>query len=156
MNVQKLLFKVEEMKALAELYEQTASARAKGSAMVQAFRSDPEHAPEDLAQMEESMALLGQRVEILEQLLCAAVGAEDVDAAAEKLHQHTARVEQFHRLRSEQANLKVALELEIAMGTISAEQRREAEHAVGSIQQRLEVLTMQGTQSFPGPKLITV
>lgn len=156
MNIQKLLFKVEELKALAELYEQTATARAKGTAMVEAFKATPEHAPEELTMMEEQLGHLGQRVETLEKLLCTAIGAADVEEAAEKLHQHIARVDQFHRLRSELANLKVSLELEIALGTISTEQRREAEAAAGMIQQRLEVLTLQGNQAFPGPKLITV
>lgn len=156
MNVQKLLFKVEEVKALAELYEQTATAQAKGTAMVDAFRATPDHDAEELAKMEESLGMLAERTATLEKLLCTAMGVSTVDEAADKLHQHIARVEQFHRFRSEQCNLKVALELELALETITPEQRREAEAAIGMIQQRLEVLTLQGNQAFPGPKLITV
>lgn len=156
MNLQKYLFRVEEAKALYDLYEQTESGRAKGSAMALAYKDQPDAEPEQLTQMDDAMQQLNQRVEMLEKLLYERVGAKSIEDVIDQLNVHMARVEQFRKLRQEQAALKVALELEVAMGGVTNEQRREAEAALANMQQRLELLTHQGTQAFPGPRLITV
>lgn len=156
MNLQKYLFRVEEAKALYDLYEQTASGQAQGSAMALLYKDQPEADAEQVAQMDDAMQQLNSRVTILEKLLYERVGASSIEDVVDSLNLHMARVEQFRKLRHEQATLKVALELEIAMGTIAPEQRKEAEAALANMQQRLEMLTHQGTQALPGPRLITV
>lgn len=156
MNLQKYLFRVEEAKALYDLYEQTESGRAQGSAMALAYKDQADADPEQVAQMDQAMDQLTARVVTLEKLLFERVGAKTIDEVIDQLNLHMARVEQFRKVRQEQAALKVALELEIAMGTIAPEQRKDAEAALVGMQQRLETLTHQGVQALPGPRLITV
>lgn len=157
MKLQTLLFKLEELKALAELYERTMVNFAKGSAMVATARAVGDDQDEkELIKMDIALAGLQKRADAVTRLLCEAAGEADVETAVERLTEHQARLEQINRLRSEQAMLRVTLDLELAMDAVSREQRQEAESAIQAIQQRVETLVARGTQALPGPKLITL
>jgi hypothetical protein len=154
MRLQQLIYKVEELKALSNMYEQAQQALAQGAAL-QATMGD-ESTVEDKATVTEKLEQLRVRLVNITKLLMERTGGADEDGAIEKIHQHMVRLQQYQQIRGEQLQLRTQLDLELALGEVPMETRQQAESTLQSMQTRLEMLVQQGEQALPGPRLVTL
>lgn len=154
MRLQQLIYKVEELKALSNMYDQAQQALAQGAAL-QATMGD-ESTAEDKATVTEKLEQLRARMANITKLLMERTGGADEDAAIEKIHQHMVRLQQYQQIRGEQLQLRTQLDLELALGDVPMETRQQAESTLQSMQSRLEMLVQQGEQALPGPRLVTL
>jgi hypothetical protein len=154
MKLQQLIYKVEELRALTDTYEQTQKALAQGTAL-QATMGD-ESTEEDKATVNGKIDQLRTRMATVTKLLLERAGGSTEDEAVERVQQHVARLQQYQHIRGEQLQLRTQLDLELAMGDVPLETRQQAESTLQSMQARLETLVLQSEDAFPGPRLVTL
>lgn len=154
MSLEKLKAKMDECAALLEMHEQTASALSKGQVTLELLVA--EGLEETRGEMETAMQQLTERSQVVEQMLRARVGGDSFEESMERLLLQAARIDKIRAMRDDYAKLKVALELELAMGGLPSEQRREAEETLRAMQRKLDLLIEQGTRALSGPRLVTV
>lgn len=154
MRLQQLIYKVEELKALSNLYDQATQALAQGATLQAAMGE--ESSAEDKAAVTEKLEQLSARVGNITKLLMERTGASDEDGAIEKIQEHMARLQHYQQIRGEQLQLRTQLDVELAMGEVAPETRQQAEATLQSMQSRLEMLVQQGEQAIPGPRLISL
>lgn len=154
MKLQQLIYKVEELKALVSLYEQTQQGLAQGTMLLETLESDTDE--ETRAKVTDTVATLQSRHTSVEKLLLERTGTYDIDAAVDAIHAHIARLQQFQQLRGEQLQLRTQLDLELAMGMVQPETRQAAEDGLQALQNRLETLVRQGYDAMPASRILTL
>lgn len=154
MRLQQLIYKVEELKALSNMYDQSQQALAQGAA-IQATMGD-ESTPEDKTTVNEKLEQLRVRMINVAKLLMERTGTTDEDGAVEKIQEHLARLQHYQQIRGEQLQLRTQLDLELAMGDVAPETRQQAESTLQSMQTRLDMLVQMGEQAIPGPRLVSL
>lgn len=154
MKLQQLIFKVEELKAIASMYEQTQQGLAQAQVLITSVDADTD--ADTRAKVEESLATLTSRFQSLERLFLERTGCADVDAAVEYVQAHIARLQHFQQVRSEQLQLRTQLDLELAMGALPPETRQGAEDSLQNLQLRLETLVRQGHEALPSSRILTL
>lgn len=155
MKLQQFISKVEELRATVGLYEELRGRVAQLNAL-EAMSSLEELSDEQRGQLDDTGKMLRSRFEAATQLICEKVGVADIDAAIERIDEIQARVEQIHQLRREQVNLRATLDLEMAMGQVSLEQRQQAEAALENQQQRMEMGLTRAEMLLPSSRLISL
>jgi hypothetical protein len=150
MKLQNVVFKVEELKALAALYQKAQQTYAQGSMLLESIPADEEIRGESAEKVEE----LRRRYEAASQLLLERTGAADIDQAFERVQEQLARLQKFDEIRNEQLNLRTALDLELAMGPVDMEARLEAEQTLQGYQHRLEKLVHMAEQALPSSRVL--
>jgi hypothetical protein len=150
MKLQNIVFKVEELKALASLYQKAQQTYAQGRMLLESIPESEEGWDESAQKVEE----LKRRYEAASALMMERTGAQDIDQAFEKVQEHLARLEKFDEIRNEQLKLRTALDLELAMGPVNTEARLEAEQTLQGYQNRLEKLVHMSEQALPGSRVL--
>lgn len=153
-SLQKLQTFMDECTALVELHEQVSSSAAKGRMMMRTMDGNIE--AEKLEELQQAVAGMEQREELVLRLLQDRLGGASFEETADRMHLQTARMNKARELRTELATLRVALELEIVAGQLPPEQRREVEAALQTMRQRYEATIQQALLAIPGPKLVQV
>jgi hypothetical protein len=154
MNLQHLIHKIEELKALHALYEQSSQGLASASALQLSL--GPDASEDDQIKIEETVSALTGRRDGAVTLLLERTGGRDIDEAVSKIEEHLARLQHHQQIRNDQVVLRTKLDLELAVGTVPAETRQEVENNLQGMQLRLETLVRQGSDALAGPRLITL
>jgi hypothetical protein len=152
MKIQQLIHKVEELKALVNLYEQVAQGLAQAHAIMSSVPSSDEQDESLVSKVSE----IETRYAHVRDLLIARTGAADESDAIEKVQEHMARLNHYQELRAEQLQLRTQLDLELVMGAVDPETRQQVENKLQSIQARLETLVRQGSDVLARPRLISL
>jgi len=154
MKLQQLIYKVEELKALLSLYEQTQQGLAQASMLQTSLEPDTD--ADTLLKVEQTVNSLQTRCDTVQRLLLERTCTADEDAAVDVVQSHIMRLQQYQQLRAEQLQLRIQLDLELAMGVVPAETRKAAEDSLHGLQQRMETLVSQGHAAFPGQRILTL
>lgn len=154
MKLQHYVYKIEELKALVALFEQTQQELARGTAVLDALGSEAD--AEELKKMEDTLATLRVRLNAVGGLLTDRTGTSDVDAAIDNVQAHMGRLAQYQQLRGEQVQLRTQLDLEMAIGEVEKDVRKNVEGQLTAMQQRMETLVQMGETSLVGPRLVTL
>ena len=155
MKLQQYISKVEEMRATVGLYEELRG-RVAQLAALESMSTLEELSDEQHTQLDATGRQLRHRLDAATQLLCDRVGVSDIDAAMDRIEEVQARVEQIHQLRREQVNLRVTLDLELALGQVPMEQRKQAEEALKIIQLRMDTALTRAEAVLATNRLITL
>jgi len=154
MKLQQLVYKVEELKALVSLYEQTQQGLAQAAMIKETISGEGD--AEQIKKFEDTVAQMTSRLAAVETMLTQRTGAGLVDDALDRVQEHIARLQQYQQTRGEQLQLRTQLDLELALGPVAVETRQQAENSLQAMQARLEMLIKQGHDAFPRPALVTL
>lgn len=155
MKLQQFISKVEELRATVGLFEELRGRVAQLNAL-ETMSSLEELTDEQRTQLDDTGRMLRTRFEAATKLICEKVGVADIDAAIDRIDEIQARVEQIHQIRREQVNLRATLDLEMAMGQVTLEQRQQAEAALANQQQRMEAGLARAETLLPSSRLISL
>lgn len=155
MKLQQFISKVEELRALVNLYEELRGRVAQVSAY-EVLTDSEQMDEEQKAQFVATASQLRERHDASVRLLTERFGVSDIDAAVERMDEIQARVEQIHATRREHVNLRATLDLELALGQVTAEQRQQAESALGQMIQRMEMGLARAEQLLPSARIVQV
>lgn len=153
MKLQQLVYKIEELKALVNLYEQMQQGYAQATVLRESMTDESE---EQLAEVDQKLTEMNHRFGKVASLMMDKTGGTDVDDAVERVQAHITRLQQIQQIRGEQLQLRTQLDLELALGDVAIETRQQAENALQGMQVRMEKLVQQGEQALPGPRLVTL
>jgi hypothetical protein len=154
MKMQQLVHKIEELKALVGIYEQVAQGLAQANMVVASM--DETTAEDQREAVMTKLAEIESRYTNLRKFLLERTGAEDEDAAIHKVQEHLARLSLYQDIRSQQLELRIQLDLELAMGAVDAETRQQVETKLQGMQTRLDTVVRQGADALAGPRLISL
>lgn len=154
MKLQQLIYKVEELRALVSMYEQSQKALAQAVAVKDTMGDEAD--AEQQQSVHDAVANLEARLARAGELLVSRTSAADVDMAVERVQEHISRLQQYQEVRGEQLQLRTQLDLEMELGGLTPEVRQQAESTLQTLQTRLDALVKQGHDALPGPRLITV
>jgi chromosome segregation ATPase len=154
MRLQQYIARVEELKALVDLYEQMSGKYAQVSAYQASTAANPDVTEEQRTQLAASVTQLGTQRAALETLLTERTGASDIDTAIERFHAHLARLETYSNIRREQLQMRTSLDLELHLGTVPPETRQQAETSLDDMQTRLDGLLVLAEKSLPAPRVV--
>lgn len=155
MKLQQTIAKVEEIKALAEMYEQARQTQAKAQAYADLLVAEGGELSDDQkADIQKSLDEMGKRFEAVAKLMLERTGTTAIDDAMVALEELIIRIEQLHEARRQQLTLRATLDVEMAMGTVSAEQRQQAESTLGQMQARVEMCVTRIERLLPGANLL--
>lgn len=155
MKLQQFISKVEEIRAVFGLYEDLRNRVAQVTAFEEVSTLE-EMTDEQRAQVTSTAAELRARLDAVRTLLSNKTGTPDVDQAAERIEELSARVEQIQQLRRDYVLLRASLDLEMVMGQLPAEQRQKAEHSLGTMTARMEKSLELAQSLLPSSRLIQV
>jgi len=152
MKLQQLVYVVEELKAVVNLYEQTQKVAAQTVVLADYL---PEDADDDQREsVVASVMKVQERLAAMERALLQRTGALDVDQAVERVQEHIARLNHFQELRGNQLQLQTHYDLEMAVGDVPMETRQQALTSLADMQTRLETLVSQGLAALVVPKIV--
>lgn len=154
MKLQQLVYKVEELKSLVSVFEQTQQGLAQAKAIQDTIVNEADE--EQKTKIADTVAQMTARLAAVEKLLVERTSASDVDDAVDRVQAHIARLQQYQQTRGEQLQLRTQLDLELAIGQVPAETRQQAESSLEAMQLRMEMLVKQGHDAFPRPVLVTL
>lgn len=154
MTLQELIYKVEELKALSSLYEQTQQSLAQARMLQESLETDAD--AETVTKVTETVMLLSNRRLKLEHLWLEKTGANDLEAAVTGLEAHIARLQQHQQLRAEQLSLATQLQLELALGTVDTDTRQAVEERLQNMKLRQDTLVRQGEAALPKSRIVTL
>jgi len=155
MKLQQTIAKVEEIKALSEMYEQARQTQAKAQAYAELLIEEgDELSAEQKAEIQKSLGDMATRVAAVTKLLQERTKTQTVDDAMAALEELIIRIEQLHDARRQQLNLRATLDVEMALNLVSPDQRQQAETALGQLQARVEMCVTRIEKLLPGASLI--
>lgn len=152
MKVQQLIARVEEIKALADYYQNMQQTLAQAGALSDTL--DETTTDEERQEVATTVSKLQARLEKVGTLLTERSAASSPEQAQEKLEEHVARLQQYQSIRQEELQLRTQLDLELAMGGVPDETRRQAEAQLSGMQQRKEILVQQGMTALGATRLL--
>lgn len=157
MKLQQTIAKVEEIKALAEMFEQARQTQAKAIAYADLLVEEGgDMTDEQKSDIQRSLTEMGKRVEAVTKLLQDRTNTTSIDNAMMALEELIVRIEQLHDARRQQLNLRATLDVEMALGQVPAEQRQQAESALGQIQARVEMCVTRIEKLLPSANLLVL
>jgi hypothetical protein len=157
MKLQQTIAKVEEIKALSEMYEQARQTEAKAKAYADLLIEEgDELADEQKAEIQKSLDEMAKRVAAVTKLLQERTSTDTIDDAMTALDELIVRIEQLHDARRQQLNLRATLDVEMALNLVAPEQRQQAESALGQIQARVEMCVTRIEKLLPGANLVVL
>lgn len=157
MKLQQTIAKVEEIKALAEMYEQARQTQAKGQAYADLLIEEGgDLSDEQKADIQKSLGEMAKRVAAVTALLQERTSTNTIDDAMTALEELIVRIEQLHDARRQQLNLRATLDVEMSMNMVPAEQRQQAETALGQLQARIEMCVTRIEKLLPSASLIVL
>lgn len=157
MKLQQTIAKVEEIKALSEMYEQARQTQAKAQAYADLLTAESgDLSEEQKADIEKSLGEMAKRVDAVTTLLLERTSTRDIDDAMTALEELVIRIEQLHDARRSQLQLRASLDVEMALNTVSPERRQQAESALGQLQARIEMCVSRVEKLLPSANLIVL
>lgn len=157
MKLQQTIAKVEEIKALAEMYEQARQTQAKAQAYADLLIEEGnELSAEQKDEIKKSLDEMAKRVTAVTTLTLARTGTSSIDDAMLALDELVVRIEQLHEARRNQLQLRATLDVELALHIVAPEQRQQAETALGQLQSRVEMCVSRIEKLLPSPSLIVL
>jgi len=106
--------------------------------------------------IQKSLDEMAKRVAAVTKLLQERTNTGTIDDAMTALEELIVRIEQLHDARRQQLNLRATLDVEMALNLVAAEQRQQAETALGQIQARVEMCVTRIEKLLPGANLIVL
>jgi hypothetical protein len=149
---QHVAFKLQEMEAAWEMFDQT----RRKVAQVQAALSLGEDGPQadELQQLKTVEDDLNRRMNACERLFFQRTGAKDLEEGLFRMQEVRGRLNQIQERRTEYIALKTELEAELTLGGVSPGDRTQAESVLETQKRRMEVLCQQAEAALPGDRLI--
>jgi chromosome segregation ATPase len=154
MKLQSLVFKVEELKALIVVYENGVKTLAQANALRDTLIEETNDSEREA--IESSIGQFTARMSAVENLLMSRTRTTSLDDAIAKVEEHIARLQQVAELRTEQVQLQTQLDLELAVGEVSTDVRRQVDAKLSDLRTRLETLVSIGHQALGSAQVITL